>query len=160
MYPTFLDLFCKKFFLKMNIRQIWWYIHHPPKAAFFLRSMLVFSILNTADFHSKRQEVDSERYEHYPSIEINREWWCKINIFACTCNNTLIEEFTLYPKRILGKILPFVLIIFTALLLGVIRCRYQFYIPIMYEIKLKIHVCPRGMGFYRHCMNFKNLCLR
>lgn len=107
-----------------------------------------------------RQEVESERYEHYPSIEINREWWCKINIFACTCNNTLIEEFTLYPKRILGKILPFVLIIFTALLLGVIRCRYQFYIPIMYEIKLKIHVCPRGMGFYRHCMDFKNLCLR
>lgn len=107
-----------------------------------------------------RQEVESERYEHYPSIEINREWWCKINIFACTCNYTLIEEFTLYPKRILGKILPFVLIIFTALLLGVIRCRYQFYIPIMYEIKLKIHVCPRGMGFYRHCMNFKNLCLR
>lgn len=107
-----------------------------------------------------RQEVDRERYEHYPSIEINREWWCKINIFACTCNNTLIEEFTLYPKRILGKILPFVLIIFTALLLGVIRCRYQFYIPIMYEIKLKLHVCSRGMGFYRHCMNFKNLCLR
>lgn len=138
------------------------YTLSPPKKLHFSRgrcwSLAYWTQLTS--ILKDRQEVESERYEHYPSIEINREWWCKINIFACTCNNTLIEEFTLYPKRILGKILPFVLIIFTALLLGVIMCRYQFYIPIMYEIKLKIHVCPRGMGFYRHCMDFKNLCLR
>lgn len=153
MYPRFLDFKKKSILDKFDDIYI-----IPPKTAFFSTSMLVFSILNTADFHSKRQEVESERYEHYPSIEINREWWCEINIFVC--NNTLIEEFTLYPKRILGKTLPLVLIMFTALRLGVIRCRYQFYIPIMYEIKLKLHVCPRGMGFYRHCMDFKNLCLR